>query len=309
MLVVGGYDKARIDPESEFTRFPVGQWSLEYACPLQVTITNLTFADQPLMNASQEIHACIEPSAQRFFLPPGVAHSFAEITGQNSTLYPEGMHYNVSNRPVGDLRIQLSNGYESTIPNDELFAPLRGSDKNGRYAIVNDTVLEAFIGDTREENPDEVKNTIGAIFLTFNYLMVDYEKGEFNLAKAVTAGTDEVPPDPSTVCTPAGGSPTPSSAAIPSPKSSNTGAIAGGVVGGVLGLAVLVLVGFVLYKRMRRRREEKGKAGAGHQAAMMQRQPSELAGTNEPIHELATSRQASMRKPRAEMDNSGAVYT
>jgi hypothetical protein len=313
MLVIGGYDRARIDPTSNFSNFPVGQWSLERACPLQVTITNLTYANLPLMNPRDgEILACIEPSAQRFFFPPAIATNFALFTGQNSTLYPKGMHYNASNRPTGDLQIQLSNGYQTTIPNEELFAPLRGSDKNGRYAITNDTIVEAFIADTRDDNPSDVENTIGAIFLTFNYLMVDYSKGEFNLVKAVTASTDEVPPNPSTVCTPSEAGPPPTTPTPPASESSgsdsNVGAIAGGVVGGVVGVSLVAAFGFFFFRRRRRAQQGNVAASTEFDGPPVQSPASEMAVTEEPIHELATSRHASMRKQRVELDN-GNVYT
>jgi hypothetical protein len=38
LLVIGGYDRSRMS--SNFTQFPVGQWSLRRACPLQVNIAN-----------------------------------------------------------------------------------------------------------------------------------------------------------------------------------------------------------------------------------------------------------------------------
>ena len=38
LLVIGGYDRSRMS--SNFTQFPVGQWSLRRACPLQVNIAS-----------------------------------------------------------------------------------------------------------------------------------------------------------------------------------------------------------------------------------------------------------------------------
>ncbi|CAN9328871.1 unnamed protein product [Alternaria alternata] len=117
LLVVGGYDRARVDPASSFTTFPIGEWSLERACPLQVTVTNLTYQDRPLIpDGSDELIACIEPSTQRFVFPPAIAQAFGVYTGQNETAYPGKMHYNVSNRPMGDLVVTLAGGYQSTIP-------------------------------------------------------------------------------------------------------------------------------------------------------------------------------------------------
>jgi hypothetical protein len=113
--------------------------------------------------------------------PPAIAQAFGVYTGQNETAYPGKMHYNVSNRPMGDLVVTLAGGYQSTIPNKELFAPLRGSDQYGRYAITNDSTLEASISDTRASDPGDVDSTLGGLFLTFNYLLVDYAKSELKL--------------------------------------------------------------------------------------------------------------------------------
>ncbi|ORX94715.1 hypothetical protein BCR34DRAFT_608181 [Clohesyomyces aquaticus] len=305
LLVVGGYDRARVKPSSNFTTFPVGKWSLERACPLQVTITNLTYANLPLMTAgSSGIDACIEPLAQRFVFPPKIATMFATYTGQNGTLYPNKMWYNVSNRPTGDMSITLSNGYTTTISNAELFAPLRGSDKNGRYAITNDSVLEAFVADNRKANPDDVDTALGGMFLTFNYLLVNYPKGEFGLAPAVAADAKNISPDPTAICTPTNRpaptqTPRPTPSDSPSKSSTNVGAIAGGVVGGVAGIALLGALAFILFRR--RRKTTKGMPSEldPQSPVPVSRQASELMAheMSYNIQEMPTSRHASFRKP------------
>ncbi|OAG22759.1 hypothetical protein CC77DRAFT_1018742 [Alternaria alternata] len=303
LLVVGGYDRARVDPASNFTTFPIGEWSLERACPLQVTVTNLTYQDRPLIpDGSDELIACIEPSTQRFVFPPAIAQAFGVYTGQNETAYPGKMHYNVSNRPMGDLVVTLAGGYQSTIPNKELFAPLRGSDQYGRYAITNDSTLEASISDTRASDPGDVDSTLGGLFLTFNYLLVDYAKSEFQLAPAVAADAKDVSPDPTVICTPTNTTP---ASPTPTPeKSTNTGAIAGGVVGGVAGLALLGTIGFLLFRRNRRAKEGPPVSeidGQPHSPVQqVSRQPSEMM-THEaaPVHEMPATRYPSFRKPES----------
>ncbi|KAF2871115.1 hypothetical protein BDV95DRAFT_595011 [Massariosphaeria phaeospora] len=314
MLIIGGYDRARIKSGADSTTFPVGQWSLERACPLQVTITNLTYAGLPLINPERKpIIACIEPSAQRFTFPPTIATNFALLTGQNSTTYPKGMHYNTANRPTGDLQITLSNGYQSTIPNDELFAPLRGSDQNGRYAITNDSIVEAFIRDNRDKDPGDVNHEIGAMFLTFNYLTVDYAKNEFSLAPAKTKSLSEIPPDPVMVCTPDPSGPAPPPPP-PSSSSTNVGAIAGGVVGGVGGLALIAGLAFALLRRNRNAKKGLSVSSTSFEPdaihPAVHRHPSEMEDTQIPVvYEMPASRQASVRKSaRAELRD-GNVYT
>ena len=292
MLVIGGYDRARINSTSNFTRFPVGQWTLNRACPLQVSIRNLTFASLPLMKAGDaDIQACIEPSMQRFTLPPAVALSFASYTLQNSTLFPKTMRYDVTARPAGDLQITLSNGYQSTISNQELFQPLRASDKTGRYTISNDSVVEAFISDTRDLKASDVAVTLGAMFLTFNYLMVDYAKGEFNLAPSITTKLNDLRPDLVTVCTPnQSGLANPSASAsppAPARSSTNKGAIAGGVVGGVAGLALIAALVFCIFRRRRRAPND---ANASPPRPFPPRNMSEMSANEGPstVYEMAS---------------------
>jgi hypothetical protein len=304
LVVVGGYDRARVEAGSDFTTFPIGQWSLKRACPLQVTIANLTYAGLPLIpNNNDELVVCIEPSTQRFVFPPSVANTFAIYTGQNETMHPGKMRYNVASRPTGDLTVTLSNGYQSTISNEELFAPLRGSDENGRYAIINESIVEASVADTRKHNPSDIDSILGGLFLTFNYLLVDYENSEFKLAPAVTADTDKVPPDLTVVCTPTV-SPapfTPTSMAVVS--STNIGATVGGVVGGAAGLALLGILAFMIIKRKRRARDKNSavSTNATDVRLPLEQIPKQLpelyAHGASSVHELPTSRCVSVREP------------
>ncbi|KAF2177629.1 hypothetical protein K469DRAFT_356510 [Zopfia rhizophila CBS 207.26] len=277
LLVIGGYDQARIN--GEFSTFPVGL---------------------PLIRAgSDEIIACVEPATQRSVFTPEIATTFAQITGQNSTLYPKGMHYNVSERPMGDMTITLSNGYQTTISNEELFTPLRGSDKNGRYAITNDSIVEAGVADNRKNDPGDVTPTLGGLFLTFNYLVVDYAKGEFRLAPAVAATNDNVSPNPTTICTPsdsAAPAPIPTSSDKPGGSKMNVGAIAGGTVGGLASVAILAGLGFLLFRR--RRQAQKSATVEMPSPVAVSRQPSEMMAAEEPVpvYEMPTSRHASLRK-------------
>lgn len=186
-MVLGGYDASRVD--GNFTTFPVADGSESLPCPLQVNVTGLIFARQPLLNGSEVMIACIEPYVQRFVFTPAIANSFAQITGQNATLY-SGMDYDAANTPPGDLTITLSTGYNTTITNSELFTLRRGSDQYGRYAITNASVVEAGISDSRNKDPASQTLTLGGLFLTFNYLVMDYEQMEFRLAAAVASDVD-----------------------------------------------------------------------------------------------------------------------
>ncbi|KAF2679689.1 hypothetical protein K458DRAFT_445622 [Lentithecium fluviatile CBS 122367] len=301
-LFVGGYDRARVGPTASFSTFPVAQWSLERACPLQVTITDLRYAGLPLLpNGTNKLIACIEPAIHRLVFPPEIAEKFANYTSHNPTAHPGRLEYDVTKRPTDVLTITLSNGYSTGISNEELFAPLRTHDENGRYAIINDRVVEAFVADTRGVDPADVDTMLGGLFLTFNYLIVDYAKGEFKLASAVSAAAEDVDPDPTVVCTPSN---TPSTSPWPptSPKSStsggggskNGGMIVGAVVGSVAAVALLGSAGFLLFRRRGRVKEMLLRETYARPHMDVAKQPLEMMANE--VHELPTSRQSSFRK-------------
>ncbi|KAH8695892.1 hypothetical protein GQ44DRAFT_765039 [Phaeosphaeriaceae sp. PMI808] len=290
-LVIGGYDRARIAPGSNFTKFPVSKWDMKRPCPLKVSIKALSFGNMPLMGPNDpEIITCVEPAMQRFTFPPSVVRNFALHTGVNSTLFPDKMRYNIKDRPTGDLQITLSNGYKTTISNEEIFAPQRGSDKNGRYTFVNDTVLEAFVADTRNRNPNDVESSLGSMFLTFNYLMVDYAKWEFHLAPAVSAKTPNVRPNLITVC-----SQFSSMSNSGESKGASKGVIAGGVVGGMAGVAIITGLVFYLLRRKRRSQKSYSESWEGEPRLVPKqadephfehKQASELSATEVPVKHI-----------------------
>jgi len=312
LLVIGGYDQSRV--AAPFTNYSVGKWSLQKACPLQVTIADITYAGQSLFrNSSEKLIACVEPQTQRFVFTPDIATQFGIVSGQNTTEFERGMRYNVTRRPSGNLTIKFDNGYTTTIPNEELFAPLRGSDQYGRYSITNDSVLEAGVGDNRNEDPSTVNPTLGGLFLTFNYLLVDYEKGVFGLAPAVPSTNTSAPVDIRTVCTPSNITvPAPSTSPTSKPKSkTNVGAIAGGTVGAVAGVSLLAFLAFLAVRYRRRYRQKHATEPAneiGGGIPHVRSGLSEMSAVPEvrPV-ELPTSRHGSMEKRGArEMQGSEA---
>jgi hypothetical protein len=221
LLIIGGYDASRIN--GPFTNFSVGNGSLKSPCPLQVTVTGLSYAGVSLFgNGSQTMDACIDPGAQKFVFTPSVTSEFAAVTRQNSSFY-KGLTFPANNPPLGNLTITLNNGYKTTITNNELFTYLRGSDANGRYAITNNTVVDSGISDNRASNPSSVVPTLGGLFLTFNYLVVDYEANMFRLAPAVSSSVNIEASNITTICTPKVQSP-PSSTST-SPPQSTTSAV------------------------------------------------------------------------------------
>ena len=258
-LTVGGYDPARV--AGNFTTFPLGNWSLQQACPLQVTVSSITY-DHPNGSSdsllSENMIACVEPFQDRFTFTPYVASRFANITNYNSSY--TNLTYPTSNAPDGSITITLDNNYTTVIPNSELVTLHRGSDQSGRYAITNSSIVDTAIESNANSNPATVQPLLGGMYLTFNYLLVDYESGQFQMAPAVPGTHISNPQSLKTICTP---TPSPSQSASPAPiaspapsKSSHTGAIAGGTVGGVAGLAIIGAFIFLFLRHQRRRHGE-----------------------------------------------------
>ena len=246
-LTIGGYDPARV--AGNFTTFPLGNWTLQQPCPLQVTISSITY-NRPNGNSnlltSENMIACIEPFQDHFTFTPDVANKFANVTGYNSSY--DGLTYPIGQAPDGDLIITLDNNYTTVVPNFEFVALERGSDQFGHYAITNSSIVETGIAYNALSDPTTVQPTLGGIYLTLNYLIVDYESGQFQLAPAVQGNQPTSPQAIKAICTQTPKSSHPNS-------SSKTGAIAGGTVGGVVGMAIVLGVLVLLYRRHRQRQQ------------------------------------------------------
>ncbi|KAL8650050.1 MAG: hypothetical protein Q9210_004049 [Variospora velana] len=258
-LVIGGYDNSRI--AGNLTAFPIGNWT-HLPCPLQVTVTELWYStpDSTRRNSlfdgnTTSMVACIEPFQQRFTFLPSMARQFARWTRYNDS-YPD-LTFPV--RPSGALEIKLDNGYTTFISNDHLFTPKRGSDKDGHYVVTNSSIFESGMEDNsdKQNGDSDVRPTLGGLFLTYNYLVVDYDDNRFQMASTVP-GTERSIPNIRPVCTPTLMTVAPnasSSQTNHASGSSRTAAIGGGTAGGVVGLATIAGICFFLLRRRRRIRQ------------------------------------------------------
>lgn len=243
-LTIGGYDPARV--AGTFTTFPLGNWTLQQPCPLQVTISSIAYNQlngTSNLLTSENIVACIEPFQDHFTFTPDVVQKFAKITGCNTSY--AGLTYPIGQAPDGDLTITLDNNYTTIIPNSEFVALKRGSDQLGHYAITNSSIVETEIAYNAQSDPTTVQPILGGIYLTLNYLIVDYESGQFQLAPAVQANQPTSSQAIKAICT-----------QTPTSSPSKTGAIAGGTVGGVAGLAIILGVLILLYRHLRHRHRQ-----------------------------------------------------
>lgn len=260
-VVLGGYDTTRYKGElTTFDALP--------QCEMCVTVTDLVYNTDAgnfslFSNASQAIQVHLQPADRMLEVPQNVWENFRDHSGG---IYDQPyLTYYGGNPPKGNLSVTLQNGYITVIPTDELFYYPRGYNDEGRYDVINNTYQ---LGLLTNKTNDGYVFSWGVPYLTMNYIIADYKRGEFKMAPAIR--TDfaaqgggyilKASCDPTTaVATP---TPTPTgnttntiispSASAEASKGSNTGAIVGGVVGGVLGLiAILAGIGFFIWRRRR----------------------------------------------------------
>ncbi|KAL8779724.1 MAG: hypothetical protein Q9213_006792 [Squamulea squamosa] len=257
-LVVGGYDASRI--ATNLTTFPLGTWTNQQPCPLQVKVAEIIYISSNinislLSPITGSVTACIEPQQQRFTFLPSMAQKFANFTGYNDS-YP-GLTYPTGTRPDGALQITLDNGYTTNIPNDHLFNPQRGSDKNGQYVVTNSSILDTGIAYNVDDADADVQLILGGLFLTYNYIVVDYDNNRFQMAPIVQ-GPQSSSANITKICTP---TPTVKDSEAGQTHTSNengssrAAAIGGGTAGGVAGLAALAGLCYFLLRKRRRNRQ------------------------------------------------------
>ncbi|KAK1995092.1 hypothetical protein LX36DRAFT_583120 [Colletotrichum falcatum] len=206
-LVVGGYNEARFDA-SRVSSFPMWAANAPTACPLQVTIADIILTnvdgDHPLTDPGARLAACIDTVHNSFAFTPAIYDRFQSIGntggagagGGNSTdaAAPGEEAFDESDFPVdrepliGTLTIRLSNGYTTVIPHYELVNHVRGTDSRGKYAVLNNTRLSTTVSSGASDLGDNIP-VLGGVFLSQNYLHVDYDAATFWLSPQVANGT------------------------------------------------------------------------------------------------------------------------
>jgi len=178
-LVVGGYNKARVDGSFRWSN--ISDMSGDRPCPLRTTIKDIKVqlpdgTTYPLKSSAEDITACIEPYDNLFRFTTGMLLNWKAITGFNQTLlqvYSEqtdqglsftelGLPYIAESALEWSLSITLDNGYSTTLPHYEIQKPLLGWNARGEKeavpGITNIAILDTPTGS------GEVP-TLGKIFL------------------------------------------------------------------------------------------------------------------------------------------------
>jgi hypothetical protein len=242
-LIFGGWDRSRVN--GSWTNFTIGKNYLNNApCPLQVQIANVElsgangthslFADS---GGTVSVTACVDPWQNQFtFTRLMYSRLLAFTNHPNSSEYTSQTYPLEDEALIGNITIKLTNGYTSVIPHYELVSLERGTDAEGKYAVINSSrIMIAAGGD------DTTIPILGGVFLAQNYLLLDYEKNLFSLAPAVTGPMDPSSRDVVTICDNHAG------------HKKNKSAIIGGVIGGVAFLLITILTTFYLLRRRRSR--------------------------------------------------------
>ena len=266
-LIIGGYNSARV--RGPFTNFTIGSGYLGISCPLQVllkdvVLNNANGSHSLFADSGATVAACIDPLQNGPSFTRVMFEKFAVFTQLPPSLWPNSstqsqniIYPSWASEPlIGNLTITLANGYQTVIPHHELVSQQRGTDQEGKYGVVDPTKLSVAINVGMTDFGDQVP-LLGGLFLSQNYLLVDYTRNTFGLAPAVTGNVDS---KIVTVC---------SDDSTTSSGKSNTGAIVGGVIGG---FAFLIFCGAAL---LWRRKQQKKKARSAAKSAPEPEAPME----------------------------------
>jgi hypothetical protein len=257
-LVLGGYDKAKVDGE-----LYESQIASDGTLKLEVTNFTLNFADgivQNLLDNQSPFSVDLDTRIERLIVPSTIAAAFKTAVGAESYFNPAqlpvpwlptqyGQLLRVRQQFLGNLTITLSNGFSVTIPSEQLTA--------NYTSIVQEKVSISSIA----EPPANTESGIfGSIFLSQAYLMVDHDSMNFSLAKRSDATSTsqierigcQTSSTPSTTSTTTLGGNSEDQGDRSASKSSTK--ILGPILGSLLGaIAILVLALFLIrwYKRKR----------------------------------------------------------
>ncbi|GIJ82106.1 hypothetical protein Asppvi_000609 [Aspergillus pseudoviridinutans] len=290
-FVFGGYDRAKASG-TNFTQGLVYS-NPACSTGMLVTITDISLnwkngTTTSLYDGSQSaaMSACIVPDYPVLMTIPYEPYfkRFTAITndsiisfGRSFGINYYGMLYASGKSPYsGDLSITLSSGLKARITNDQLVIPNLTIDKTSGAILANASAPELVLNSMQQVNAGDLPQ-LGRQFLSSAYVMVNQDAGQFTLwAAKPTTEEDLVAVNSdnrvySSFCAPGVSnlvgatqttgttSPTQSAASNSNTEQSqstglSSGAIAGIVVGGVAGAALVVAgVFFAIIKRRRRR--------------------------------------------------------
>lgn len=263
-LVIGGYNQARIN--GPFHNFSLGMnYHLKEPCPLQVLLTNVIVRDAKGRNSSlipdtgNRVPACINPAENAFLFTKSMYATWAKVTHHPSNPPADGsQNFSSQTYPrdaqqyILDLIVVLDGDYEVVIPHHELISLERGNNAQGLYDVVNSSRIQAAVQSTGDGDVFDFP-ILGGVFLSQQYLLVDYINKRFGLAPAVVDRDVAVASQIISTCADNSTlTKIPSLASAPSSHGQHklsAGAIACLVIGIIIAKALLIALVIYLYRR------------------------------------------------------------
>ncbi|EUC45989.1 hypothetical protein COCMIDRAFT_94012 [Bipolaris oryzae ATCC 44560] len=253
LLVVGGYDESRL--KSPATKFPMFS-----DCPTCAVLTAITYdvgstSTTLFEDAKDTLTVHLDPFSTDIRFPQAMLEKLA--AAEKTAVWNEtSRHFELptSPAPTGTITITISDmgspagdaskpsvaSYKTVIPASELYYRPRAYNSAGVFEVNNATVFNMAVTNQTES---VTVGILGFPFFTQNYLIVDPDAANYELAPAVVAAADLMGADAKVkqVCR-----------ILPGTKpSSQTAALAGAVVGSVIG--TLFLIALAWYIRRRRK--------------------------------------------------------
>lgn len=256
LLVIGGYDETRL--KSPATTFPMFS-----DCPTCAVITAITYdaggeSTSLFTNATETLAVALDPFSYDIELPSEMLHVL--LGAEKKAVWNESSQHlelPATTLPSGTITVTISDlgnlpggapnpsavTYKTTIPAADLYHFPRSYNKEGLLEIENTTTYRLAV--TNQSKTARVSN-LGLPFFTQNYLIVDPDARNFQLAPAVLTPADPKGADAKVkqVCR-----------FLPSTKQkSQVAAIVGAVVGSILGTLLLVGLFWYVYRRKQKGR-------------------------------------------------------
>lgn len=247
LLIFGGYDQARVG--SDFVAVDPNQdmiIGLEWQHADNIT-TNL------MPNDVTELSFTFETANDYLLLPTESSTLFRKTL--DGTLMDDGSENDFAYDaiPPGQLVVTLSNGNKTLIPATDLFQNPQWYNDEGSMTITNSSIfMDKIVSDADNASMSVL---LGEPFLTQYVLVVDFANDAYYLADAVQKDLGTGAQDLQYLCT------DDSEAEAQRHRKKKIAAIAGGVVGGVVALAIIAALAFVLRQR-RQKQVARSKSGA-----------------------------------------------
>ncbi|KAH6629787.1 aspartic peptidase domain-containing protein [Boeremia exigua] len=288
LLVIGGYDESRL--KSAATTFPMFSNCLTCAILTAITYDVGGKSTSLFSDATDTLIVNLDPFSSDLKLPSQMLQNLAaaETTAVwNGT--SRRFELPAATAPVGTVTITISDTgvplkdaskpsvatYKTVIPASELYSRPRAYNAAGVLEVDNATVYNMAV---TNQTGAITLGTLGLPFFTQNYLVVDPDARNFQLAPAVVAPADPKGADAKVkqVCR-----------ILPNTKpKSQVALLAGAIVGAIIG--TLLLVGLVWYIRRRKQNTNARHSCGGSEAAI-------TASVN-PLCERAPTRTSSENK-------------